>query len=194
MERRTAANQIELGSYVYLFVSPVSGMRDCVISAHGGHVQGRQFKIPSGISVSFQSSFGRPVIHSHGPIRSAMTGQDESTQTFSGPRAMTDQLLGKSLGTHWDDPNNRDGVQYYEFVQQHQQSVSRAGQGSNWAPHFISVRNRKFPFANHLMWLSNVIELVQKYDASIVNFHSAACRGVVPDALAKKAGKQSYPV
>ncbi|MES2259097.1 MAG: hypothetical protein V4724_11285 [Pseudomonadota bacterium] len=191
MWRKDASNQITLGNYVYFFKSPVADMTDCMITAHGGQVVGTDFDLPGGMSLNFLAAYGQSATHKDGPIRSPL-GTDRNSgidSRYAGPRSTCDQLLTKALGTHWKVVANRDGEQYYKFVEATMKSHKARG---NWTPHFVSIRNRTYPFSNDAIWLSKVIELVHNHDKKIVNFYSAACRDRLDSDfhLIAKAGPQ----
>jgi hypothetical protein len=196
MARAKAGNQWELGSYVYFFESPAPGMTDCLITAHGGHVAGRQFNLPPGVKVFYSTDYNKTINFDQGPIRTPLSGAPRQTDpawTFTGPGKVADQLLGKSLGTHWLAAHQRDGAQYYLFIEAKMRLLLNfPGTGPNWVPHFVSIRNRKFAGSASYVWLSNVIELVKQNFPTVVNFYPAACRGVVGNEYADRATAQSY--
>lgn len=189
-----ATNQVALGSNVYFFQSPDPGATDCIIMAHGAMISGNNFRVPANVTVMYEADAGQSVINHHGPIRTrlqlaAAPTIDRRNRYTAGNRC-PDQILGKTMGKHWDDPATRDSVQYYTFIEE----AMRIGHGlRNWAPHFISIRNRKGPFSKEFVWLSEVVRLVTEYDDSVRQFYSYGCRNYdTSGRLADRAGDRAF--
>jgi hypothetical protein len=196
-DRTTADNQVALGDYIYFFRSPADRMTDCAILGHGGHVPDHRFELPANVTVVYQVAYNRPLTLYQGPMGSTLTGVaggGAGTERHTGPRHLIDQVLTKNLGEkHWEDPKTRVTGQYYLAMEARQTELSGAGQGANWAPHVVTIRNRRYPGSNDAVWLSKVIELVRAHDPTIVTFYPYACRGIVGEKWVKKAGEQGAP-
>ncbi|WP_338847376.1 putative adhesin [Massilia sp. W12] len=189
-----ASNQTELGSNVYFFESPAPNTADCIIMAHGATVAGNAFIVPANVTILFEADAGQAVVNHQGSIRSRL-GLPQAPaiphrNRYQGGARCPDQILGKALGQHWDDPGQRDGNDYYRFVQQ----AMTTGHGlGNWAPHFISIRNRKGLFSKEFVWLSEVVRLLRTHKPAVTNIYSYGCRNYdTSGALARRAGNRAY--
>jgi hypothetical protein len=195
MARQRAAGQVELGDYLFFFESPAgAAMADCYLVGHGGHVAERRFHVPDRTTVHFYTKYGSSEIRYDGPIGSYGKRPGGNADTRTAGSHITDLVLGKALGTHCPVQGKGGGAEYYLEIRQQMTTVS-VGQGPNWLPHYACVRNRRFPFADTYLWLSNVIQLVQAHNPNVVNFYIAACRNVLsPDSerkILKKVGAQA---
>ncbi len=187
-----ADNQIKLGGSVYLFKSPDPAATDCIIIAHGSSYSGTTFKVPVNCLVQFAVDPGQPYRASDGPINSFLSEQAPvfSTERYTGGNHCPDQLLQKALGKHWRETKHPCSEQYYQALQE---AVDAGYKANNWAPHLISIRNRKLHPHSAIVWLSEVVRLVQEYDPAINRFYSFACRTrLTNEEVVKKAGKRAF--
>jgi hypothetical protein len=198
---RVAEDQYELGENLYFFESPADGITDCLIIAHGAQAGAPEFRIPANTTIHFFARSRQPGRLPQGPIVS-YDGENfttherfnvERNQTYQGGRVISDQVLGKAHGRHWENPLTRGPAQYYEAVRARIDEIHNDN-GLAWLPHLVTIRNRRWAHMSKYIWLSRLIELVQGYDNSIVNFYSMACRIFASDDVVRKAGAQAFPV
>lgn len=114
-------------------------------------------------------------------------------ENYTGPQNVLDQVLAKNLGKHWNVKADRDGTQYYQSIKDRMDHLHDPGQGPNWVPHFVSIRNRRTPGVQEAVLLSKVIELVRAAHPSIDNFYTYGCRGTESAKWVKRSGPQGNP-
>lgn len=92
-------------------------------------------------------------------------------------------LMMKALGEHWKDKNPKtDKPWSYEDIEEIQKQNSQAN--GKWAPHFVSIRNRKAFWNSNWMLLSDAIQQIlaamKTQNRTITDFWFAGCRGIHP--------------
>jgi hypothetical protein len=97
-----------------------------------------------------------------------------------------DYLMMKALGEHFA---KKPGGSYwtYEDVEERQRDGDekrRAGDPTGWAPHFVSVRNRRWAWMTNYVLLSSAITRIRAgalvQGVQIDNFYLGGCRGIHP--------------
>ena len=200
MAERMPANTIKLGSNAYLIESPNPDIGDCLVMAHGASVdRTRKFTVPAGVTVRFFVDAGDkntahggilPFIAQHIQDRGNGVVADEGAgrRTYVAEQPCPDYILSKALGRHFRDAG---GQASYLQVRNALHGVQYPGNGANWIPHVVTVRNRTSPFLNQNIWLSTLIAAIRRAKPGVENIYCANCRSVAEDranALTKTAG------
>lgn len=185
MAEQKPANTIDLGTQAYMIESPLNPMADCLVMAHGGSIDKTQkFTVPVGITVQFFVAAGSSNNAPNGPMgfiqdqietKSAgrPIGVGVGRRTYEPGSACPDYILAKALGTHWKVVANR--ASYLE-VRNMLHDPDNPGNGLNWIPHVVTVRNRTSIFRKQNVWLSSLINAIITAKPQITTIYCGNCR------------------
>ena len=184
MAEAKPAGTIELGDNAYLFPSPVAASTEVFVMAHGGSIDiTRKFDVPGNVTVAFFVKGNQANYGPGGPLGFITTQMDnkdlgrtigepdDRAYTYTG-RACPDYILSKAFGTHWKTVATRAS---YRDVRDEMDSRN-PGNGPNWVPHIVTVRNRKALGTNQNIWLSALIAAIIKAMPNTTRIYCGNCR------------------
>ncbi len=169
-----AANQADLGDMVTFIQSAANpNSQQCLIIAHGGLLATTR---PTQFWTSVNLHFSVPHdtshdLHAYAQIQVnqfADRDRDESEEAglyFPAGTLCFNYSLKKYLGGHGSDYNY---VQYQGHM----------GNGA-WAPHVVSIRNRRTLGSTKTVLLSEVVDLVLDHQPTIKDMYCTNCRNAV---------------
>ena len=174
MPMAQAGNQIPLDDKLYFFTSPIPGTTKCLIWAHGALLHGDgQYALATGTKIHYYVPHGQKrQTNPTRAIRAGVLGDDPGI-TVTGPANIENYRLAKAVGSGWSST----AFSYHDVEQKMNDNGGFVTHvGGDWCPHVVTVR-RRFQFIGKSILLGDVIDAVQGYDATIVEFYYGACRG-----------------
>ena len=200
---------VDIGDNAYLFPSQAGGqVTDCFILAHGGtpsdaRLKDYHFTVPDGCKVLFFTPGGmanklpgpgdpvggfRAICGSVGSP-SIVKSRIDKNSTKDGGQNCRDYILAKGVGDHYHPAPDQN--HYLLIAQELADMAANPHAALQWLPHYVSIRNRKAWGKSTNVWLSRIISDIRAWDANVVNFYCANCRGYLDGDTARKAIKSA---
>lgn len=182
----TPTGATPLGSYLYMFSSPLNP-QECLISAHGGYYKNNvSFTVPKGVKICFYGEHNK-VLSDPGIALMSLVPRVTETIVGDGRKQCLDYELSKYQGRHSGANESYDSImdQVNRTARNHTLDVKEVFAGKREVSratkipvHVITVRNR---WNKSDVNLSYVIKEVLKAKPGIHTFHCSFCRSLVGD-------------